>query len=49
MSEKLKEALDKEENVCTIFMDLSNAFDPLNHNLLLAKRNATRMDFQIMR
>ena len=51
MLEKLKEALDKEENVSTIFMDLSIAFDSLNHNLLLAKRNAyeTHMDFQIMR
>ena len=35
--EKWKKALDKGENVCTIFMDLSKAFNSVNHNLLLAK------------
>ena len=38
--EKWKKALDKGENVRTIFMDLSNAFDSINHSLLLAKLKA---------
>ena len=37
MSEKWKKALDKGENVCTIFMDLSKAFDFINYDLLLSK------------
>ena len=31
---KMKRALDKGENVCTIFTDLSKAFDSINHDLL---------------
>ena len=34
------EALDKGESVCAIFMDLSRAFDILNHDLLIAKLEA---------
>ena len=36
MLEKWKKALDKGENVCTIFMDLSKVFGTINHDLLLA-------------
>ena len=38
--EKWKHALDKGKKVGTIFIDLSKAFNTLNHNLLLVKRNA---------
>ena len=40
--EKNRKALDKRENVCTIFMDLSNVFDSLTRDLLLAKQKAYR-------
>ena len=40
MLEKWKKALDKEENISAIFMDLSKDFDIINHGLLLAKLKA---------
>ena len=40
MFDKWKNVLDKGEYVCVLFMDLSKAFDTINHDLLLAKLRA---------
>ena len=32
-----KGALDKGENICVLFMDLSKTFNTVNHDLILAK------------
>ena len=40
MLENWKNALDKGEYVCALFMDLSKAFDTINHDLMLAKLEA---------
>ena len=37
MLEIWKKVLDEGGYICAIFMDLSNAFDTLNHDLLIAK------------
>ena len=44
MIEKWKAALDKREYSGAIFMDLSKAFDTLNHDLLLAKLHTYGFD-----
>ena len=41
MLEKLKSALDKVENICVLYMDLSKAFDAINHDLALIKQKRT--------
>ena len=49
MIEKWKHALDKGKKDGTIFMDLSEAFDTLNHNFLLAKLNAYGFSFSAVK
>ena len=41
-----KEALNKGNSVSTIFMDLSEAFDTLNHDFLIAKLEAFRFSMK---
>ena len=40
MLENWRKALNKEENMSAIFMNLSKAFDTLNHGFLLAQLKA---------
>ena len=40
MLEKWKKAVDNEEYVSALFLDLSKAFGTINHDLLLAKLKA---------
>ena len=35
----IREALDKDEYSCGIFLDFQKAFDTVNHEILIAKLN----------
>ena len=45
MLKKWKKALAKEQNMSAVFMYLSNAFDTINHDLLLVKLKANGNGF----
>ena len=46
--EKWKSALDKRENICVLFMDLSKAFDTKNPDLFLLKLKAYRLSINAL-
>ena len=46
---KLEKKLDNGEKVGVIFMDLSKAFDMINHSLLLAKLQSFCFSDQVLR
>ena len=39
ITEKIRQALDKNNFACGIFIDLQKAFDTVNHDILLGKLN----------
>ena len=49
MLEIWKKVLDKGGYICAIFMDLSKAFDTLNHDLLIAKLRAYGFETVVLR
>ena len=49
MIEKMKKTRDKNEVCATAFTDLSNTFDCLKHDLLIAKLHAFGFDYKSLR
>ena len=48
MTEKWKEAVDKDQSFGALLTDLSNAFDCLSHNFLIAKLHSCGISLELL-
>jgi hypothetical protein len=44
ITDKIRKAIEKQEYSCGIFLDLSKAFDTVNHHILIENFNITALE-----